>query len=69
MVEQLLNWRIALDFRLGANSFVCKDIKENEDFLRDEREAFQHSGKTSPTGHFRFSTVGISTSTKCKTTS
>jgi hypothetical protein len=41
MSKQLYNWRIGLEFRLGTNSFVCKDIRENESLLNDESEAFR----------------------------
>ncbi len=39
MAEQLYNWHICLEFRLGKNSFVCKDITNNEALSRNEPDA------------------------------
>jgi hypothetical protein len=54
MAEQLYNWRIALEFRYGPDSFVCKDVRANEDILKSQRDSFRSFRENVPNGPLSF---------------
>ncbi len=54
LAAQIYNWRVGLEFRYGENSFVCKDVAENEALLKDETDSFRAFRENVPQGALSF---------------